>query len=47
MLNLDLATWLRFVGWLVLGLIVYVAYGRTHSFLASGRDAPAEERADR
>ena len=39
MLNLDLATWLRFVGWLALGLIVYFAYGRTHSFLAPGREA--------
>ncbi|TCK24786.1 APC family permease [Pseudonocardia endophytica] len=37
MLNLDLATWLRFVGWLVLGLIVYAVYGRTHSFLADGK----------
>lgn len=34
MLNLNLDTWIRFVGWLVLGLLVYVFYGRTHSFLA-------------
>ncbi|MFP5070598.1 amino acid permease [Pseudonocardia nantongensis] len=34
MLNLNLDTWIRFVGWLVLGLIVYVGYGRRHSFLA-------------
>jgi basic amino acid/polyamine antiporter, APA family len=31
MLFLPLATWLRLVGWLVLGLLIYFLYGRRHS----------------
>lgn len=31
---LEPLTWLRFLGWFVLGLIVYFAYGRRHSRLA-------------
>lgn len=34
MLNLNLDTWIRFIGWLVIGMLVYVFYGRKHSFLA-------------
>lgn len=34
MANLDVVTWLRFAGWLVLGLLIYVAYGRRNSVLA-------------
>ncbi|SFN00865.1 basic amino acid/polyamine antiporter, APA family [Pseudonocardia ammonioxydans] len=34
MLNLNLDTWIRFVGWLAIGMLVYVFYGRKHSFLA-------------
>ena len=34
MLNLNLDTWIRFIGWLVIGMLVYVLYGRKHSFLA-------------
>jgi APA family basic amino acid/polyamine antiporter len=33
---LELATWLRFLGWLLLGLIVYFAYGIRHSRLRQG-----------
>src|SRR5262249_36522273 len=33
MLFLPVATWLRLVGWLVLGLVIYFAYGRSHSVL--------------
>ena len=33
MLNLTVETWLRFLIWMVLGLVVYAAYGRTHSRL--------------
>jgi APA family basic amino acid/polyamine antiporter len=33
MLFLPIATWLRLLGWLALGLIVYRAYGRHHSIL--------------
>lgn len=35
MLNLSVETWLRFLIWMVLGLVVYAVYGRTHSRLAS------------
>jgi APA family basic amino acid/polyamine antiporter len=30
-------TWLRLVSWLVIGLVVYFAYGRFHSRLTGGR----------
>jgi APA family basic amino acid/polyamine antiporter len=33
MLFLPVATWLRLVGWLVLGLVIYFSYGRYHSEL--------------
>jgi APA family basic amino acid/polyamine antiporter len=33
MLNLSVETWLRFLVWMVLGLVVYALYGRTHSVL--------------
>jgi APA family basic amino acid/polyamine antiporter len=45
MLNLSVETWLRFVVWMLLGLVVYLAYGRKHSRLgqrtAAGHDAGA------
>jgi basic amino acid/polyamine antiporter, APA family len=34
MLNLIGETWLRFLIWMVIGLVVYTLYGRTHSRLA-------------
>jgi basic amino acid/polyamine antiporter, APA family len=34
MLNLSVETWIRFAIWLVVGLLVYVGYGRRHSRLA-------------
>lgn len=33
MLNLSIETWLRFVIWMVLGVVVYLAYGMRHSVL--------------
>ena len=33
MANLSLETWLRFLAWLALGLVVYAAYGHRHSRL--------------
>lgn len=41
MLNLTLLTWIRFGVWMVLGIVVYYAYGRRHSVLAT-RAAAAE-----
>jgi APA family basic amino acid/polyamine antiporter len=41
MLFLPLETWLRLVGWLVLGLIIYGCYGRRHSTI--GRHLAASE----
>lgn len=38
MLSLPLFTWLRYVVWLVIGLVVYFGYGRSHSRLASVSD---------
>lgn len=38
MLSLPIETWLRFVGWLIIGLIIYFLYGTRHSRLARGID---------
>ncbi len=35
MTNLPLFTWVRFVVWFVIGLVVYIAYGRRHSRLVA------------
>lgn len=34
MLNLATLTWVRFAVWLMLGVIVYFAYGRRHARVA-------------
>jgi APA family basic amino acid/polyamine antiporter len=34
MLNLSIATWLRFLVWFVAGLVIYFAYGRRHAKVA-------------
>ena len=39
MLNLIGETWLRFLIWMVIGLVVYTLYGRTHSRLARAEQA--------
>ena len=36
MLNLPAATWVRFVVWMVIGLVVYFVYGHGHSRLGRG-----------
>jgi APA family basic amino acid/polyamine antiporter len=33
MLNLTVLTWLRFVVWMVVGVVIYFAYGRRHALL--------------
>jgi APA family basic amino acid/polyamine antiporter len=42
MANLSVETWLRFLVWLVIGLIVYAAYGYRHSRL-NRRTAPVRQ----
>ncbi|APB01083.1 Cationic amino acid transporter [Nocardia seriolae] len=42
MLNLSIETWLRFVIWMVLGIVIYFAYSRSHSVLGKQRAHPAE-----
>lgn len=45
MLNLDVMTWLRFAAWLLLGLLIYVFYGRKHSrFAKPSEDANSTDR---
>lgn len=42
MMNLSLATWMRFLVWMVIGLVIYVGYGRRHALARrhdAGRDA--------
>jgi APA family basic amino acid/polyamine antiporter len=36
MLNLQSATWVRFLIWMAVGLVIYFAYSRRHSRLAGG-----------
>jgi APA family basic amino acid/polyamine antiporter len=43
MTRLEATTWLRFGGWLVVGLVIYFLYGRTHSRLQRGETRPAAE----
>jgi APA family basic amino acid/polyamine antiporter len=48
MLNLPAATWLRFVIWMVVGFVVYFAYGARRSRLETdpnySREADAARR---
>jgi APA family basic amino acid/polyamine antiporter len=41
MLNLTAVTWIRFLVWMVVGLVVYVAYGRRHSVMSKREAARA------
>jgi APA family basic amino acid/polyamine antiporter len=47
-LALDPLTWLRFAGWFVLGVLIYVFYSRRHARLAlveqASAEAPAQDR---
>jgi APA family basic amino acid/polyamine antiporter len=46
MLNLSVETWLRFVIWMAIGVVLYLAYGRSHSLLARPRRRVREDVAD-
>src|SRR3954470_5694976 len=46
MTRLEAATWWRFGIWLVIGLVIYFAYGRTHSALRRGEVANPEAQLD-
>jgi APA family basic amino acid/polyamine antiporter len=39
MLSLPVITWIRFLGWLNIGMVIYWFYGRTHSPLADKAEA--------
>jgi APA family basic amino acid/polyamine antiporter len=41
MLNLTALTWIRFLVWMVVGLLIYAAYGRRHSVVAKRAAAEA------
>ncbi len=47
MLNLSVATWLRFIVWLVIGFVIYFTYSASHSRLRTGKgnlEVPAADR---
>jgi APA family basic amino acid/polyamine antiporter len=43
MSNLAVETWLRFLVWLFIGLLIYFCYGRTHARLALGKQSSAAD----
>ena len=42
MVSLSVMTWVRFLGWLDIGMIIYWFYGRTHSPLVERRKPPRD-----
>jgi basic amino acid/polyamine antiporter, APA family len=42
MLSLPLVTWLRFVGWLAVGLVIYALYSYRHSHVGRVSEPPGE-----
>ncbi len=43
MSNLSIETWLRFLVWLAIGMVVYVGYGRRNARLATGAQGASTE----
>jgi basic amino acid/polyamine antiporter, APA family len=46
MVSLSVMTWVRFLGWLDIGMIIYWFYGRTHSPLVNKAEAAARSGAE-
>ncbi|MEU4420509.1 amino acid permease [Actinoplanes sp. NPDC024001] len=46
MADLPLDTWIRFIGWLALGIVIYAVYGYRHSRLRQSSDAVPASRPD-
>ena len=44
MLNLTALTWIRFLIWMAIGVVVYLLYGRRHSVLAQRETASMKQR---
>jgi APA family basic amino acid/polyamine antiporter len=42
MAELEYESWIRFLGWLVIGLVIYFTYGYKHSVLGKGENAKLE-----
>jgi len=42
MLNLTVLTWLRFVAWMVIGVVLYFAYSRRHSLLGKRQNGAGQ-----
>ncbi len=47
MVSLSVMTWVRFLGWLDIGMVIYWFYGRTHSPLVDPVEAAARSGAER
>lgn len=47
MVSLSVMTWVRFLGWLDVGMVIYWFYGRTHSPLVNVAEASARTGAER
>jgi APA family basic amino acid/polyamine antiporter len=45
MFQLPRVTWIRFVVWLILGLVLYFAYGYRHSTMRNGPPPAPEDEA--
>jgi APA family basic amino acid/polyamine antiporter len=43
MFNLSVETWLRFVVWMAIGVVVYFAYSRRHSMIGVRERAAAAQ----
>jgi APA family basic amino acid/polyamine antiporter len=40
---LPMATWFRFIGWFVVGVVIYLSYGYRHSLLRNGGSQPPDQ----